>query len=72
MKSSIYPNSSSQHSSYNIDVKMEVHERLTTLPLFYKLLDECNFVGGGATYLSNFGEASTPSLNFGTLRAKSS
>jgi hypothetical protein len=50
---------------------MEVHERLMTLTLLYKLLDVCNFMGGGETYLCDIGEASTPNLNFGTIRAKS-
>ncbi len=71
MKSSIYPNSSNQHSSSSINTKMEVHERLMTLTLLYKLLDVCNFMGGGETYLCDIGEASTPNLNFGTIRAKS-
>jgi len=50
---------------------MEIHKRLRTFTLFYKLIDECNFMGGGAAYLHDFGEASTLSLNFGTLITKS-
>jgi hypothetical protein len=49
---------------------MKIHKRLRTLTLLYKLTDECNFMGGGVTYLHDFGEASTLGLNFGSLITK--
>jgi hypothetical protein len=50
---------------------MEIHERLRTLTLLYKLTDECNFMGGGAAYLHDFGETLTLGLNFGASITKS-
>jgi hypothetical protein len=62
MKSSICPSFLGQCSNSNLDIKMEVHKRLKTLTLIYKIFDECNFIRGGIAYLRDFGEASTPSL----------
>jgi hypothetical protein len=50
---------------------MEVHEKLMTLTLLYKLVDEYNFMGSGTTYLCDFGKTSTLGFNFGTFKTKS-
>jgi hypothetical protein len=62
MKSSIYPKNLSQHSSFNLETKMEVHKRLKTLTLIYKLPEESNFIRGGTTRLCDFGEPLAPGL----------